>query len=107
MPVSQYGMPVPKYKLHFKDGYKFSIDQRLMGYTDLYLKLYRRGIEGAGKALPIYFVDLSNGTAPGGLKPKPVAIYYPDKNIEVPTEPKNSANVRRKRRKPASRKKGR
>ncbi|WP_017445171.1 hypothetical protein [Gayadomonas joobiniege] len=103
LPVSQYGMPVPKYKVHFKDGYKFTIDQRLRGYTDLYLKLYKRGIEGADKALPIYFVDLSNGTAPGRLKPKPVAIYYPDKDIEVQTNLKSNESVRRKRKKPASR----
>ncbi|WP_143873849.1 hypothetical protein [Catenovulum sediminis] len=107
LPVSPYGMPVPKYRIHFKDGRSFPIDQRLEKYTGLYHELYKRKISGAEKPLPMYEVELQNGMAPGGLKPKPVAIYYPDKNIEVPTEPKNSANVRRKRRKPASRKKGR
>ncbi|MER2494419.1 hypothetical protein [Catenovulum sediminis] len=104
LPVSPYGMPVPKYRIHFKDGRSFPIDQRLEKYTGLYNELYKRKISGAEKPLPMYEVELQNGMAPGGLKPKPVAIYYPDKNIEVPTEPKNSANVRRKRRKPASRK---
>ncbi|WP_143873526.1 hypothetical protein [Catenovulum sediminis] len=107
LPVSPYGMPVPKYRIHFKDGRSFPIDQRLEKYTGLYHELYKRKISGAEKPLPMYEVELQNGMAPGGLKPKPVAIYYSDKDIEVPTEPKNSANVRRKRRKPASRKKGR
>lgn len=103
LPVSPYGMPVPKYRISFKDGRSFPVDQRLEKYTGLYHELFTRNVSGAEKPLPIYDVELQNGMAPGGLKPKPVAMYYPDKDIEVPINPTSATGVRRKRKKPASR----
>ncbi|UAA37570.1 hypothetical protein KIH87_12710 [Paraneptunicella aestuarii] len=73
--------PHPGFILHFDNGDKRIIDQRLKGYTDFYQELYQRNIPGANKPLYLYEVDITGSNK--SMSRKYHSVYYPDKDIVV------------------------